>query len=80
MELATEDSEFEPGPLALECACVTVVYCFSVMAHHSKMEILIHFKSIFIQMWLMRESTMGVKDSFFHKFCVYVMDKLQDRG
>lgn len=55
-----------PGRLALDGACLTLVYCFSVISHQYKMQILIHIKekSITIQMWLIIESTVEVTGSF----------------
>lgn len=76
MQLANEKSQnSNPGHLALEGTCLTVLYCFSVIAHYYKMQILIHIKqkSITIQMWLIRESTIVSKGFFF-----FLMDKLQD--
>lgn len=79
-----EESEFEPGPLTLECVCLTLVYCFSVMAHHSKMKILIHIKQTNFCSDVVDDRINSGSKGFLFSFalcvCVCVMDKLQNRG
>lgn len=69
-----------PGHLALEGACLTLIFCFSVIPHCYKIQILVHIKqkSITIHVWLIIVSTVWIKYSFFWWINCRIDDRLSD--